>query len=319
MPNKNSAGLKETKWWHWLVILFIIFIITSSIGSWYQLYYNSNWDGRSRLNFIVVNSAQQNHLQIFSYENLSDSLTKEPQAVIIDLPPEVRLEVVQGYDQYLVSALYGLADQEQNITLLTDTLQQELGIPIDGWLASSADKCDSDNLPNCLLNQIKWWTPYLPDTNFNRGDLARLWWQIRRLRTDQIRWLDFSLGNWAKTELEIDGQPVIWFDKNTIDSQIPELLADSQVKHSPHAVRVVNTTNIPGLGSEITRVISGMGARVIEVTNRTENINTCQIQTTSSAKSSYLVQRLVKIFDCHLSDQLLDDPRVDIEVLVSSN
>lgn len=325
----RRRGPLLSQWWIWLIILILLALLTVGAGGWYRLKQESSWDSSSRLNLIVIGTLQSDQLQIFSIESTTPTINQN-QIAILDIPPEVKLNVSHGYGPYLAGALYELAVQESNLELLTQTLQQELGIPISGYVITDNVLIPHSNSPlsgtdtpssdrgktgrGRLSNQLRSWQAKDVVSSLSWGDRVKIWWQSRQVSQDKITYMDFSQGNWARPESEIDGQPIIWFDQTTIDTRLPQLMADSRVLLEGLAVRIINTTDINGLGSQVSRIINGLGARVIEVTNAQGAVNRCLISANENAKSSYTVIRLQQIFDCQLVDLPLADDRADIEL-----
>lgn len=306
---KQSNNHIFSQWWIWILLLLLITIIVGGIGIWYQMYYHRQWNGKDRLNLAVINSQdpQAAPIQIVSIETYQPSVNPN-QIVTINLPPEVEFNVAYGYGPYMVSSLYGLSQQEKNINIVTKTLSYELGIPIDGYLVNKS----SLDLPLSKMS-FRWWQQNT-DSNYSWADRLYLWLQVRKIKPAHIYSLDFQKANWAREEQEIDGQKIISFDKNTVDSRLPELVYNTRVRNDAYAIRISNTTGIFRLGQQISRIVTGMGGHVVEVNNNHDPIGQCTIQANTEAQHSYTVQKISKTFDCRLIEEPLIDQRVDIQV-----
>ena len=333
------------KWWQWLGVLLILMILIGAVGLFYQLRTGSIWDGIRRLTIVAVTIEQGNteaekpssteseegkgdteiigntEVRILSIEPRIGGLGKQA-ATVVALPDEVKMRVARGYGDYMVSALYGLAVQEKEMNLLVDTLQNELGVAIEGYIVSNSKfeirnpKNKEEEFNNLKNETLEWWRDRNTDSSLSWGDRWRWWWEMRKLRYDQIEWLDFSQGNWAREEQDVDGQSMIVFDKNTIDVRLPKLMADSKIEDEGLEMHIVNTTGINGLSKQIARVVGSMGGRVIAVTNAQLLVDNCQLLVNLEDRKSYTLKRLKEVFGCDVMEDNLNDSRVDIEMRV---
>jgi hypothetical protein len=250
-------------------------------------------------------------LGLFSFQPSTDNTNPYP-VVVVEIPENIKLEVAYGYGPYFASSLYGLAAQEHRTQLITQTIQQELGIPIDGYIVSRFPSVNETGFAVPNLTR-KWWiTPI--ETDISLGDRWKLWWQTRNLISPKILNLNFADGNWAKQSRELDGYSSVEFDKNTVDSRLPQLISDALMRESGLSVRVVNTTTISGMGSQAARIVTGSGLRVVEIKDQAGILDKCILVASQSLQYSYPVKRLMRIFGCKLAETTQDDPRVDIEL-----
>ncbi len=332
MPKRKKKQVVEVKrgrWWMWLLVLGVLIVLIGGGGLWFRLRQGAIWDGQRRFTVALITEESGNgdpkeligfKVRLLSLEPRIAGLG-EKEAVVIDLPGEVKMHVVGGYGDYLVSALYGLAVQEGKMNLIGETLESELGVPVEGYVVSEVQEEKSmraqgeeGDIKELAKEAEEWWKDRGVKSNLSWGDRVRLWWAMRKLGGDDVTWLDFSQGNWAREEQDVDGQTMIWFDKNAIDVRLPELMADSQLKALGLTVRVVNTTGIDGLGKQIARIIDSLGLRVVELTDESQEVERCVIRVENKERSEYAVRRLEGLFGCDLSKQELTDNRVEIEL-----
>lgn len=306
--DNNSNWLNILRWFG---VLAVVSILIGLIGFWIRLQQGSVWDMQRRMTFGVVSQSSPETIYVASIE-------PGVNAEVVEIPEEVKLQVTHGYGEYMSGSLYGLAEQENNMDIFIKTLEYELGIPFDGWIVKQQPlvdfHLDEDNYRYALKLFIQ--SLWLGDvqSNIAWGDRVKLWWQGRNMRYDQFQSILFSAGNWAREEQEIDGQEVIWFDKNSIDLKLPDLMADSQVRNSGLEVIVINTTNIKGLGSQISRVLTGLGSKVVHVSDSEEQLGQCVIRYSAGVSDSYSGDRIRNIFNCQTDNELLEDGRADVEI-----
>ncbi len=140
-------------------------------------------------------------------------------------------------------------------------------------------------------------TPILPG---DRSPLLRLRWAftLRTIRPDAATRIDLaSLGVYQLGILP-DGTRVQTFDTNRFDSVIGATLEVDSIRREGLRVRVVNTTDVTGLGNRAARMVSHAGMVVVMVESQTAKQKACFVTAKKSLESSKSVSFIKSFFNC---------------------
>jgi hypothetical protein len=74
-----------------------------------------------------------------------------------------------------------------------------------------------------------------------------------------------------------------------LDKEIKSIYLDSEIANEKLSISVVNATGINGLGKRVSRYVSNMGGRVVDVSSRNENLNKSVIIYKGESKSLDLI------------------------------
>lgn len=140
-------------------------------------------------------------------------------------------------------------------------------------------------------------TPILPN---DLPPLLRLRWALtlRSIRPDAVNRIDLrSLGVYRLVILP-DGTSAQTFDTNRFDAVIGAALEVDSIRREGLRVRVINTTDVAGLGTGAARVFSHAGMVVIMVESETSEQKTCSVTANKSLESSKSVSFIKSFFNC---------------------
>jgi len=289
-----------------LLVLIILFL---SIGfGVYRTAKNSIWDGKNRLNLVL----NQNPVAILSYS------PRDQKIVILTIPNGTYLETINGYGFYKIESIFPLGELDKNGgELLAGSLQEYLGIPIDGYLSFPA--CSALEIREkkiCLLNEL--WTSVFSTkkTSLSRWDRLRLWWGVRQIRLSKIIISDLCQGQYCEEAQLSDGSKVWQLGLERVDKIAINLFTDPQLKSEALSLEILNGTSHYGLANRGGRILTNVGAVVLKISDWDNELSTCEIRTPKSLTASYTFQKIQSLFGCRWQEDDLKDQRFDILLIL---
>lgn len=222
-------------------------------------------------------------IRVLSWDSARKRLT------IVLLPEDVRLEGARGMGLLPLSSIRRFETFDRGKTgVFGESIAEALAVPIVG-----------------VFPRVPWTLR------------VRLWWIMQRLRPDAITTFDAATRGVLRNETLPDGSTVRVFDINRFDAMIGSLLEVDSIRREELRVRVVNTTDIVGLGSRVARFLSRAGMVVVAVDSESEPQETCIAHVKEDLRSAQTVRFIKDLFDCSVS--VLDtDERVDITVRIEA-
>ncbi len=270
----------------WIFIAGFL-ILLSLFWKTYDTLRKSIWDGKNRINFVL--SGDEVVLISFAPE--------EPSLTLLPLPKNLQIDVIYGYGKYRVEVVSSLGELEKKDNLLPASLQENFGVPVEGWIVSTSDSKEEilRELGRQILGRGK--------TNFSRWDLVRLWWGISKLRPGEIEILDLGRLNILSSVKLPDGTTVFQIDFGQLDLKIQKIFSDSLIKKENFSIEVLNGTSYRGLAERGARIVANTGGRVVWVGNSELQIADCRLQIEKNKKRAYTVKKISKIFNCQLEEK----------------
>lgn len=200
-------------------------------------------------------------IEISSWDSKRRALT------IFTIPPDVFVDGVFGVGSLPAASLSRLESMDKTKKgLLAQSLLEALATPIA--------------FPNTPLLRLRFM-------------LIR-----RTIRPDQVTRIDLGvLGVYRKVTLP-DGTSIDLFDTNKFDSVIGGALEVDSVRREGMRVRVVNTTDVAGLGNRAARLLSHAGMVVVMVESDTPTQKKCALTVKRSLSSSKSVSFAQNFFNC---------------------
>jgi len=292
-----------------LILVFLLFFLVAGYRV-YLSFSKSVWDGKNRINLVFC----QPQIFIFS---LNDP---EQEAVVLFLPSQTFIEVIHGYGQYRAEAVYQLGEIENHRggELLADSLQESLGIPVDGFAAISNFQfpISKDKPKDGILAAFRLLLKG-GQTNLTKWDLLRLWWEFRKIRQDKVVVVELEkTGVLAKTILP-DGSEGFEIEPEKTEKIAQEILKDQKIRQEDLTIAILNGTSHSGLAEKGARIIKNIGGRVVEMGN-TEN-GKCQIRGEKKFKKSYTVKKLMEIFRCQWGGEDLGSHRAEVILILGED
>lgn len=299
-----------------LGLIFFIFLALGVIRIRRELG-KSVWDGRNKVNLVF----QSESIFIASFDPLTKSLS------FLVIPDETFIEAVHGYGPYRAESLKKLGEIEgYGGKLLAESLQEYLGIPIDGYLLVDglALKNDSVESKNLVARSMVSLLKNGGETNLADWDLVRLWWKIKKLRGGQT--VTFNLAEMSAFSEVIlpDGSRAAEVDPERLEKVVSRLFVDERIRNENLAIAVLNGTTYAGLAGRAAKLVSHMGGRVVAVGEIEETTvrealkeKKCQIQSPAKYKKTYTVKKLGEIFGCRWIGEKLYQQRAEVVLIIA--
>jgi len=266
----------------------------------YRLQKATVWHGQRQLNLVI----QASPVGVVSFQ------PKNKRLVALLIPDEVYLEAAYGYGTYRAGSIYALGElDQQGGQLLAASIQEYLGLPVDGWLAAALDwEKEIESLKKTLWDSR--------ETNLCRWDTIRLWWFLKTLRPDQLVSISLAQTTAAQPLELADGEKALEIDPQKVDQVISQYFQDEQLVSEGLALAVVNATGQPGLAARGARLIGNAGGRVVDTDDWPNQQVGCEIRGSQEVLAGYTAQRLQRIFDCRLGSDELAGRRADLVVIL---
>lgn len=262
-------------------------------------------DRKNRLNLALVGES----VAVLGFEPGLKEIT------FLIIPKGTLIETVHGYGFYRVEKLLDL-DRLDNWKgeVITGSLGELLGLPIDGYLIFDKD-FDKANLLKALIEAIK----NKNQTNLSRGDLLRLWWQIKKIRPNKITLIDFSQTSVCIKSNLADNSQVFKLDQAGIDQLLKMSFKDEKIIDADLTIFVLNGTSHLGLANRTLRMITNMGGQVVGVGDWKQEAKNCELRAKKAKVKIYTSQKLMKIFNCHWGGENLEGYRADIVLILGED
>lgn len=233
-------------------------------------------------------------VQIVSWDNARQQLT------IIPVPPDVYLDGAFGVGTLPLASLRKLEALDiKKKGVFAASLEEALAVPIDGVI-------DKEALSPFVLTA--WWGNglFLPLR-------LRLWWIFHRLRPDAVTMFDLEARSVFRPEWFPDGSQVRVFDINRFDAVIANRLEVDAIRREELRVRVVNTTDVAGLGNRAARILSHAGMVVVAVESEPLTQKRCSVHTKKAFWDSQSGRFIQKVIQCSMTEADTDE-RADVTV-----
>jgi len=212
-----------------------------------------------------------NPIEVSSWDTKRQALT------IFTISPDVFIDGVFGVGSLPASSLFRLETMDKTKKgLLALSLQDALGTPL-------------------FIGDL---SPLLR---------LRFAFILRTVRPDGVTRIDLSsLGAYRSVPLP-DGTSVSSFDTNRFDTGVGALLEVDSIRREGLRIRVVNTTDVVGLGNRAARIVSHAGMVVIMVESETPAMKECTITAKQSLWGSKSVSFIKTFFNCSVASGSEDE------------
>ncbi len=283
--------------------LFIALLLLIFVFSFYQIRKSplSPWNGRSRLSLALT-----------AEPSVVASLEPGKNLIILQLPENLYFDLPHGFGQYPLGSVYELGELEgRGGELLREAMENYLGIPVEGWAKiSNNHQCE---MPNCLLLLLQG----RGETNLNKLDLLRLWWEMKKLRADKVKVINLQETNILTEKSLHDGSLILETEFFRLDELVKKYFPDSQIKKEGIRIGVLNATDHLGLANKISRLVRNTGGEMISVGNAETKESISKIQCLDkNIKESYTVRQWEKILGGEAEIGEMGESRADVLILV---
>lgn len=224
-------------------------------------------------------------------------------AVRITMPAATVIDAVGGYGKYSLEALWRLGDiEKRGGTILVQSLQEALGLPIDGYVGPNGPELSGMadtplvptpiqilRLPLVILGSYR--------TNISPSTLLYLSLAAMRLRPDNVTTIELAKDAMVSQQLA-DGTVVETPDMSRLDVLFGTMFEDAQVRREGLSVAVYNTTDMASLGSRAGKLLGRMGVFVVRVGNDAQPIDQCSVRGSKKALAGATAAVIIEILGC---------------------
>lgn len=311
------------------LLIFIVVLVLGLLGLfWKDILGIKRWDGNRRFN-IIVNSSP---LLLLSLDPMENEFSA------VSIPSDAYMEVVSGYGNYKAESIYPLGELDQKRgggNLLASTIQNIFGLPIDGYLSlrdkthfqinSSSEFIQFKNLFFTFTNMISLSKQLLTksydfSTNLTLSEFIRFFWNVSNLRSDQVKFYNPDRFSIIETQILPDGSRVGKIDPDKLDKTLENVFTEKEILKEDITISIYNATHKSGVGSDIARIISNIGGRVVYVGNYdTKNKQGCIMGGNSINSNSYTKLRLSYILGCKISKDKSIGEASDLYILIGED
>jgi hypothetical protein len=104
-----------------------------------------------------------------------------------------------------------------------------------------------------------------------------------------------------------------------LDKEIKSIYLDSEIANEKLSISVVNATGINGLGKRVSRYVSNMGGRVVDVSSRNENLNKSVIIYKGESKSLEYLANILNIENKTNYQEGYKDAKIEHSEIIKSD
>lgn len=263
---------------------------------------NSRLGDVERINVVIANPA----VYLVSVDSVSHA------AVVVKFPGDLYMpEVAHGYGQYPIDKVYaaGQLDKRGGQTL-QQTVTNYVGVPVSGYVVGNRNFTDLRSYflsPDFMLKDQS-------DLNlWERVSLARA---VASVRFDKVT--KFDLADQAVTLILADGSKAQSLDENVLDNILTGQFNEETLRDENLRVRVVNSTDVAGLGNKAARMLNNIGVSVVAVDSSPIPLSRCHMEAADKLRSSLTVRRITAIFGCQVETSAVSG-RSDVDVVIGQD
>ncbi|MFC1727249.1 LytR C-terminal domain-containing protein, partial [Patescibacteria group bacterium] len=139
------------------------------------------------------------------------------------------------------------------------------------------------------------------ESNLSRWDFIRLWWELRKIGSHRINFIDLGLNRAIKQALLPDETLILEIEPDAIDRLIIKYFSQPNIKQESLALGIYNATGRSGLANRVTRLVGNLGGRVVEVGDWEEELQECQIIASDQWQESVVLIKLGRVYGCSFS------------------
>lgn len=299
---KKNRGVKKNILGWFILIIVIIFVI--SFVKFFGLINDRVWDGESKINILIYNK----DFSLVSYS------PKEKSLVLIEIPTNLYVDVPGGYGKFQLFAVPRLADFEKKKDLVVQTIQNNLMVPIDGYIVEDDSK--SPSRPGDEFKQSIFFSCLKSNqTNLKPWDLLRLWWNTKKLGESRLEKVVLSNRDVLNEKTLPDKAKVYEVVPEKYDLFIQKYSVDTEIRKERLSIEVLNGTEYSNLAQQFSRLLTNIGGVIIGVGNTNNFGGLCQVSGSKVSLASYTAKKITKTFGCQI-DINEKISRSDLEVTV---
>lgn len=271
---------------------------------------NSLFDGKHRVTLVFETSSQEKKPLIVLSLNPSDG-----SILAILIPQNLQVLVPKGFGAYQIGSVYRLGRLREGGgggPLLRETMQDFLGVIVDGWVVTNTPFKGSDIkllLKDSLLVRGT-------DTNLTAWDKVRILFWAGSVKRENSNVIELHALNILKKRQLVDQTEVLETESSLLDGKIGTLFTDTTFLAERKSVEIVNGTDVQGVASRIARIITNMGGEVLFVKTAREPLAYSRIETHDE---SYTAKKLERSLGLPLFKKKKDEGKTDILIVIGED
>lgn len=256
-------------------------------------------------------------VRILSWNRKTDAF------VVVTIPSDVWVGAIHGYGSYRIDALYKLDVLEKRKgELFVGSLVDALALPITDYLDITRFDIPKDADAREVLRRA--FTPrtvvyallHKFQTSLSLGTVLQLFLSVQNIGPTGLTEYDIRKSNLSSQDILADQTTAQKLDTNRFDILLGSTFQEDKIRSERIRVGVVNTTAMPGLAQNISRLLDRIGAWVVFVdSSDTKIAPVCIIRGEKDKKTSAIVGRLEALFGCSF-EETDEETQADIIVFL---
>lgn len=252
------------------------------------------------------------------------SLEKDQsQATVVLIPQNTMLSSSYGKGSVLAGSLYKLDNvSKQNGKLVTSTIREFLGTPVDGWVLidKNSNISNKDSFLQVLNTNLSFKSNIIPQykSSFSLISAPRFYYSLSSIRPDRIKFIDLNNSISLVSTTLADGSNTLGVDTVGLDSFLNEIFYQWSIRKEGFSIAVLNGSDVPGLATRASRIVSNSGGNVIQLMESPTKVVGCIIYTPSGFEKTYTLRKLKQVFECDVINEKIEGNRADIALVVGN-
>ncbi len=197
---------------------------------------------------------------------------------------------------------------------LATNISKTLGVKVDSFIAKKVENFDDAKKTfedfTSIITPLKILATGVDtkNTNISRFDAIKLWWQLKSIRTNEVKTLDLSQTSQASA------QKVLGTTSKYLNQELSPYLENFIIVGEDIPISLVNKSGDVRSVGLAQNFITSVGGRVNSVDSGEELMEHCVVAT--NRKNSYSAKYLAKIFGCDTLDTISsdEDPTISLEI-----
>jgi hypothetical protein len=298
-PRYHTVSLQPYSRFTHIAIILCIFVL-SVVGLYY--FFGSRLLPNGRYSFVLLGDP----VEVVSIDRERNDV------VTIRFPKDTVVSGVSGLGDYRLDALWSVAATDASpAAVVLESLTDEVGVSIDRYIAQKGDiwkvrKVDGPVYPSVLspFSLI----PYLRhgfESNISFFEFVGLTRTLMDIDLSKINEYDLAQKYGLSRQTSADNLDTVLFDRDSFDRMTENVFQDTDIRQEGLRVAVLNTTGKELLGTRVARIVSKLGAHVIQVGNDVNLAVSCDLVGTKASLQSKTAQTIRLVFGCisHVTDQ----------------
>ncbi|KKR10663.1 MAG: hypothetical protein A3D24_01045 [Candidatus Blackburnbacteria bacterium RIFCSPHIGHO2_02_FULL_39_13] len=293
-----------------LRLVFVFILICTVILSWelYRSWKERIWTLDTRFTVVAATADPT----IYSYSPKSGKI------IVIKISEKTQVDVAGEYGKWLAGSLWELGWQEgKKGELLRYSLQNSLGLPIDGWIDKDGVSLFEGRGLGFVSAFSKAITSRGIKTNLDFFDRLNVLIATSKVGIGDRRRIDLETQGVLKRITLADGEEGLEIVPDQARVAFEPLRDDTVFAESKRVV-VINSSDKSGLASEVGRILSTLGTRVVGTQTNKDVVENCVLRGLKSDLETVTAKKVAEVFGCDLEEKEPLSP-TDFEIILGEN